>query len=175
MGYGETKKFKFFTISALASEQDEERLNQFCSLHRVVSVKQQWAAQGNESFWSVCISYIEGREEIVSKSLKNNANRGRIDYKEVLSEQDFVIYAELRNLRKSIAESEGIPVYAIFTNEHLAEMVTQKVITLDSLASIAGIGQARMDKYGVRFIAELNRLFNSTVTTTDETLPNSNS
>jgi len=35
---------------------------------------------------------------------------------------------ELRSFRKTLAEREGVPVYAIFSNAQLAEMVTNKVL-----------------------------------------------
>lgn len=41
----------------------------------------------------------------------------RIDYKDVLSERDFALYAQLRNLRKFLSEQEGVPTYALFTND----------------------------------------------------------
>ncbi|MEE9355683.1 MAG: HRDC domain-containing protein [Methylococcaceae bacterium] len=128
-------KFQFFTISALSPEYGQQQLNAFCGQHRVVSVEKQLIAQGENSYWSVCVSYIEGETEFATKSSKNNNKRGRIDYKEVLSEQDFSVYAELRNLRKKLAEQEGIPVYAIFSNEQLAEMVIQQVATISALAN----------------------------------------
>jgi len=168
-------KFQFFTVSALAPEQGQERLNQFCGRHRVVAVEKQLITQGSNSFWSVCVSYVEGAGEQAGKPLKDNAKRGRIDYKEALSEPDFAIYAQLRNLRKILAEQEGVPVYALFSNEQLAEMVTHRMISLSALAEIEGVGKARLDKYGASFIAELNRLFTSTPIATDEMLPHSNS
>ena len=48
-------------------------------------------------------------------------NEGRIDYKEVLSAPEFERFARLRLLRKELAEKEGVPAYAIFTNEQLAQ------------------------------------------------------
>ena len=67
--------------------------------------------------------------------------RAKTDYKEILSEPDFAIFAKLRDVRKAIAQSEAVPVYTIFTNEQLAQMVTSKATTRAALAKIDGLGR----------------------------------
>jgi hypothetical protein len=102
-------KYHFFTIAAKTPEAGQETLNMFCGQQRVVSVEKYFVAQGLDSFWSICVTTIDGSEKSVS-----GGKRDRIDYKEILSEQDFAVYAELRNLRKALAEQEGVPAYALF-------------------------------------------------------------
>jgi superfamily II DNA helicase RecQ len=75
-----------------------------------------------------------------------------VDFKEVLSEAEFAVFARLRALRKQLAEAEGVPAYALFTNEQLAEMVQQRVSTATGLRQIAGVGEARVEKYGPAFL-----------------------
>ena len=41
---------------------------------------------------------------------------------------------------------------AVFTNEQLAEMVRQRVATAAALAAIAGVGEARLARYGPAFV-----------------------
>ena len=45
-----------------------------------------------------------------------------------------------------------MPVYTIFTNEQLAQMVTEAGATKAALEKIAGVGDARVEKYGPRFL-----------------------
>jgi superfamily II DNA helicase RecQ len=142
-------KFHFFTISAQAPESGQEVLNLFCGQQRVVSVEKHFVAQGQDSFWSICVTTIDTAKSVLG------GKRDRIDYKETLSEQDFAVYAELRNLRKALAEQEGVPAYALFTNEQLAEMVTRRVATLAALGDIDGIGKARLKKYGEMFLKQI--------------------
>jgi superfamily II DNA helicase RecQ len=47
-----------------------------------------------------------------------------------------------------VAEKEGVPVYVVFTNEQLAEMVKKKVSSKAALKEIEGVGEARVEKYG---------------------------
>ena len=72
----------------------------------------------------------------------------KVDYKEVLKPEDFEVFSRLRDWRKAEAEQEGVPVYGVFTNEQLAEMVRQRAGTKAALKGIAGVGEARVEKYG---------------------------
>jgi superfamily II DNA helicase RecQ len=65
-------------------------------------------------------------------------------------------------LRKEIAAAEAVPVYTIFTNEQLATMVREHVITKGDLEKIAGVGDARVLKYADRFLAVQNSKGNVT-------------
>jgi len=58
-------------------------------------------------------------------------------------------------VRKKIAEEEGVPVYAIFTNAQLAEIVKREMKDLSELATIEGIGKTRIEKYGERLFRAL--------------------
>ena len=43
-------------------------------------------------------------------------------------------------MRKELAEKEGVPAYALFTNEQLAEMVQRRVGSLTAMKEIEGVG-----------------------------------
>ena len=73
-----------------------EELNGFLRSHRVVAVEKQWCAEGADGYWNFCVEYLDG--SVVSD--KKNLPKSRIDYKEVLSEEDFSMYVKLRDLRK---------------------------------------------------------------------------
>ena len=70
----------------------------------------------------------------------------------MLNEADFALFAKLRDLRKKLAEQEGVPAYALFTNEQLAQMAQQRVTTQAQLAALDGVGPARIEKYGEAFL-----------------------
>ncbi len=71
-----------------------------------------------------------------------------------------MLYAKLRDVRKQIAQTEGVPVYMVFTNEHLAKMVQKRIATQAGLEEIAGVGDARVVKYGARMLDFLHTLWN---------------
>ena len=107
-------------------------------------------------YWLVCVTYLEkSTSTVLPKPTQSINKRGQVDYREILSEPDFAIYAKLRNLRKVISDAEGTPVYAIIANEQMAAMVTQRVNSLTALAAINGIGEGKLEKYGKRFLEVL--------------------
>ncbi len=76
-----------------------------------------------------------------------------------MNEKDFAVFVKLRNLRKDISDKEGIPAYALFTNEQLAIMVQKRITTFSSLNALQGVGKAKLDKYGNYFLDLLRREF----------------
>ncbi len=142
-------RLDFFTIAAQPHPQGVEELNAHLSQARVLSVDRQFVSDGSNSFWSICvISQASGPKAASPKSSK----RSSIDYREILSVGDFAVYARLRELRRQTADQEGVPIYAVFTNEQLAAMAQQRITSLTALRHIDGVGEARVAKYGKAFL-----------------------
>ena len=135
--------------------------------HRVITVERQFVADGANSLWSVCVSYVDGEERP-----RADKRQRRVDYREVLPPNEFAVFAKLRTLRKEMAEREGVPFYALFTNEHLADMVRHRLMSLEGLGSLDGVGKARLEKYGEAFTRllkqEIPALSNGTFEDTDD-------
>lgn len=115
-------------------------------------MERRWVDQGHDSFWSFCVDYLDGPQDTAGD--RSGTKRGK-DYRDVLSPADFAVFAKLRELRKEIGQTEGVPVYTIFTNEQLAQMVQSQARTKSDLQKIPGVGEARIDKYGPRFLERL--------------------
>ena len=47
-----------------------------------------------------------------------------------------------------MAQIEAVPVYALFTNEQLAQIVQRRCRSRNDLAGIEGIGENKIEKYG---------------------------
>jgi superfamily II DNA helicase RecQ len=143
--------YRFFTISIRDDGTAEAELNAFLASHRVLAVDRRWVEQGGDSFWSLCVDYADrapnGRGE------NRRAGRGKVDYKEVLSDDDFALFARLRQVRKELAQREAVPVYTIFTNEQLSNIARQRPTSKANLEQITGIGDARVEKYGPAVLA----------------------
>lgn len=152
----------FFTIPALNPQPVQDALNDFCAAQRVVSIDRQFVAAGVDSFWAVCVTVAPGTGALPAalkaaqrRSGGDSAASARVDYKQVLNEQDFARYADLRVWRKAAAEHDGVPVYAVFTNEQLAQIVQRRVDTLAALGEIEGVGPARLARYGAAVLARV--------------------
>ncbi len=146
-------RMKYFSIPALSPEQAEEDVARFLGSHRILAIERHFVVDGPASYWAICVSYVQS--EVSGPSTKRPE---KIDYREALSEQEFANFSRLRNLRKSVADREGVPPYALFNNEQLAIMVRDRVITRERLASIDGVGPGRIEKYGEAFLALLAEL-----------------
>lgn len=146
-------QYKFFVIPVSDSVICEEELNRFLRGHRIVSVQRELVREGNAAYWALCVEYLPGLTG--NGQAVKPGGRTRIDYKEVLSEEDFAIFIRLRDRRKALAESEAVPVYAVCTNEQLSEMAKRRVDSLSALQQIEGFGEAKAAKYGNAFLEVL--------------------
>ena len=81
------------------------------------------------------------------------ASAPKVDYREILSQQEFALYEKLRALRKEFAEKQGLPVYAVFTNEQLATMIKNRAASLKDIAALPGVGESKIKQYGAAFLA----------------------
>lgn len=150
--------YKTFAIPARYADSAERELNEFVRRHRVLAVDREWVAHGDNSYWAVWIDYVETSGGESAGNAAAGARR-KVDYKEVLSAEDFEVYLRLRALRKAIAAEDGVALYAVFTNDQLAQMVQRRVRSKAELQQIAGIGESRVEKYGPRVVDCLTRLW----------------
>jgi superfamily II DNA helicase RecQ len=146
----------FFAIPALAPRPAQDELNRFVAAHRIASVERRFVDAGAESYWAVCLTVASGPGPLPDRlTASRGRGAGKVDYREVLSTADFAVYARLRALRKEHAARDGVPVYAVFTNEQLAAIVRERVDTLEALGRIDGVGPARIERYGAAFLEAL--------------------
>ncbi|MDR3638326.1 MAG: HRDC domain-containing protein [Isosphaeraceae bacterium] len=137
---------RFFTVPMLDGEEESQELNRFLATHRVLTVERHFVSDGLRSAWAICVSHLDRGGRPASEQGK------RVDFREILSESDFAVFVKLRNLRKAMADKEGLPAYTFFTNEQLAAMVQQRVTSLKGLEEIPGVGSARVKKHGAAFL-----------------------
>ena len=146
---------KFFTVPILTLEQAEHEVNAFLRSHKVLAIDRRCVEQAGGSFWCICVDYLDGAAAAAPAGGRPAAARPKVDYREVLSPDDFKVFASLRDLRKQIAQDESVPVYAIFTNEHLAQIVQSRAASRADLDRIPGLGAPRLDKYAGRVLEVL--------------------
>lgn len=129
-------KLHFASVPVVDSGPAEDDLNRFLASHKIAAVDRQLIVDGQRSAWAICVTCVED-------SATTHAKQERVDYRKALSAADFAVYAKLREARKTIAERDGVPPYAIFTNDQLASMVTGKARTVSAIAKIDGVGPSR--------------------------------
>ncbi len=139
-------QYKFFIIPAANAEESEAELNRFLNSVRVITIHREFIQHGERSFWTMAVEYMKGAKEDSGEI--SASGKKKVDYKEVLSPEDFAVFVKLRDWRKTAAAQEEIPVYTIFTNEQLAKIAEKRIVTKDALKEVEGIGDARVKKYG---------------------------
>ncbi len=73
------------------------------------------------------------------------------------AEYDTALFAELRNLRRQLAEEQDVPAYVVFGDVSLRQMAALFPQSLDSFAQIPGVGAAKLEQYGPRFVAAIRQ------------------
>ena len=65
---------------------------------------------------------------------------------------DDPLWLALKAKRTELAREQGVPPYVIFHDSTLLEILNHKPRTLDEMARVSGIGQAKLAKYGDAFL-----------------------
>ncbi|MBF0451421.1 MAG: HRDC domain-containing protein [Candidatus Magnetomorum sp.] len=145
-------KYKIFPIPIINPEDQENVLNQFLCTHKIISIHKEIVKEISGHYVCFVVEYLDNKNDppAVSKGSKNTIpeKKDRIDYREILSADDFQLYLRLKDWRKLIGEqNDNIPLYNIFTNEQLAQICQKKVNSKNELKKIPGVGDVKVDKY----------------------------
>ena len=68
------------------------------------------------------------------------------------SEHDASLWETLRAHRLELAKAQGVPPYVIFHDSALLEMTRTLPMSLEALATISGVGQVKLERYGDSFL-----------------------
>jgi ATP-dependent DNA helicase RecQ len=93
------------------------------------------------------------RAERRSARRKERAARTRTSLD--IAPHEAAVWDSLRDLRGRIAREQGVPAYVIFHDATLLAMLRERPQTLDALASISGVGERKLARYGEAFLAAL--------------------
>jgi ATP-dependent DNA helicase RecQ len=64
---------------------------------------------------------------------------------------DEALFAKLKELRRQVAAKEGFPAYIVFPDASLRDMCRKLPQTLEEFLRVNGVGQVKMEKYGLPF------------------------
>ena len=109
-------ELKFFSIPARDPEAFGEELNRFLRGHRVLVAQRELVREEGGTFWAVCVEYLPASVNAGKSGSNPSTSKPKVDYREVLNEEDFAVFSRMRELRKQVAVKEAVPVYAVFTN-----------------------------------------------------------
>ena len=138
----------------LPADPELHDLNSFLASHRVVGVQRELVTTQAGTMLLFVVEWVSSAQKPDVKAAGT-----RIDYRETLGDVEFLLFDRLRDVRKSIGDTEGVPLYAVFSNAQLAAMVQEKCTTAAQILLIEGIGKARVDKYAAAFLPVLEPAF----------------
>lgn len=94
---------------------------------------------------------LQGKEKVEKKEL--------VRAQTVFSEDS--LFAELRKLRKEIAEREKVPPFVVFSDASLRDMCLKIPQTLEEFLQVNGVGEQKLSKYGDAFLAVIKDFCNA--------------
>jgi superfamily II DNA helicase RecQ len=144
-------QIKLFTIPIIDNGEQNNELNRFLRTNKVLEIDNQLIHSEKGAYWCFCVKYLEA-VGVLERNLKFSE---KIDYKEALSPEVFKQFSTLREIRKQIAQNEGLPAFAVFTDAELSELAKMEKLTLASMQSVKGIGEKKIEKFGSLFLNAL--------------------
>jgi ATP-dependent DNA helicase RecQ len=84
----------------------------------------------------------------VAKTEKRRSRRLRV----LPTVHDDALFERLRELRKRLADDQGVPPYVVFSDATLRELCTQQPVTLQAFRQIGGVGDVKLERYGTAFV-----------------------
>jgi superfamily II DNA helicase RecQ len=141
-------QIKLFTIPIGDSGNALNEMNSFLRGNKILEVQNQLISNESGAYWCFCVKYIE------SILFSRPDSKTKVDYGTVLDEATFLKFSKLREIRKQVAANEAIPAFAIFTDEELASLAKLPEITPQTMLSIKGIGEKKVERYAKYFITK---------------------
>lgn len=145
-------QIRIFNIPLTDNGEVQSELNRFLAGHKVLEVEQRFFQNEKGGFWSFCVRHLAAASGFVS-----SAGKVKVDYREVLSEAEFAVFSRLREIRKQLALEDGVPAYAVFTDEELSGIARLTELSESKLKSVTGIGEKKVIRYGKNMLEMYNQ------------------
>lgn len=142
-------QIKLFTIPIGESGAALDDMNRFLRGNKILEVQNHLISNDNGAYWCFCVRYIEQQAQTPSTEQKP-----KVDYKLVLDDATFQKFSKLRAIRKKVAAEAGLPAFAVFTDQELAEMAKLETLTKKTMLSIQGIGDKKVERFAEHFITQ---------------------
>lgn len=104
---------------------------------------------------------LHGERKMVMKFSKPAEKKAAVPRKGKQMSQDldskgWKLFERLRELRLKIAKEEKVPPYIVFTDKTLVDMCVKRPTNQEEMMKVSGVGDAKFEKYGDKFLACLN-------------------
>ena len=111
---------------------------------------------------STCRSLLRGEETLAlrldeKRKMERKVKRGNVSATLPAGDLDQTLWEALRECRRKLAEDQKVPPYVIFHNTTLEGLCRLKPATLAQMASVSGIGERKLEKYGEAFLSVIRQ------------------
>lgn len=156
--------YKLSTYGIMAN-YDKKRISELID----ILVKQEYLRRSDDEYRLLYITQkgdkaIRERQKITAKFLVRRETvselfQGSVTLKNPvtvqLTDDDTELLKVLKDLRFSLAKMSRLPAYMIFSNATLEDMAAKKPITKGEFLQVNGVGEAKLNMYGDKFIEKI--------------------
>lgn len=75
----------------------------------------------------------------------------------VFADENDILFEELRQLRKKLADQQAIPAYIVLSDKVLHLLASSRPETVEAFGEISGIGEYKKERYGKDFVEVIRR------------------
>ena len=104
------------------------------------------------SLTSKAMQALKNRTPIMGQLQEAEARPSNAKARKTELEYNYALFALVRQKRKELADAAGVPPYVIFSDKTLVEMCSYYPQSLESLLTISGVGQVKLNQYGEAFL-----------------------
>ncbi len=146
-------QIKFFRVPAFNPAEAEAEVNAFLRGNRILQIDRHFESLPGGGAWVICVEYLPNMAPGKRKS--RDGKKPKVDYKEELAPEVFKRFEALRRIRKELAEAEGLPAYAVFTDKELSAIAGLSPLNIKAIQEIEGIGNKKTKRFGQPLIDAL--------------------
>ncbi|HEX5635836.1 MAG TPA: RQC domain-containing protein, partial [Gammaproteobacteria bacterium] len=110
---------------------------------------------GGLKLTEACRPLLRGEESLHIAKQVAPAKRSKAARNHAVPANDDPLFAALRNVRRQIAQQQGVPPYVVFHDSTLTAMAAMRPQTLDEFAELPGVGDRKLQNYGDAFLQVL--------------------
>jgi hypothetical protein len=91
-------QLKLFIVPVKNLSIPENEMNAFLRSHRVLAVRKEFVSDGENSFWTFCVEYLES---VPMGQVPPGSKLPKVNYKEVLKPEEFEVFSRLEHHRNN--------------------------------------------------------------------------
>ena len=89
-------QIRIFNIPITDNGEMQAEMNRFLSASKVLEIEQRFYQNDKSALWSFCVRYLNSN----TGSFQQQSTKQKVDYKELLNENEFAIFSKFRECRK---------------------------------------------------------------------------